>query len=60
MINRLQSFSNPLTVNNIENIIYRAFDDAYTILSVLGIDEVLAKAKKKYSKGIKYFCTCSN
>ena len=29
MIDRLQIFSNTITVNNIENIISRAFDNAY-------------------------------
>ena len=47
--------SNTLTVNSIENIIYRAFDDVYKILSVLSIDEVLAKAEKSTLKELSTF-----
>ncbi|CAF4729851.1 unnamed protein product [Rotaria sp. Silwood2] len=38
--------NNILTQNNIEKTIYRAYDDAYKLLSVLGIDKILKKAHK--------------
>ena len=47
------NFSNTLIVNNIENIISRAFDDAY--ISVLSIVEVLVKAKKSTLKELSSF-----
>lgn len=46
MIDRLQLFSNILTVNHIENIISHTFDNADKILSVLRIDRRLERARE--------------
>ncbi|CAF1047228.1 unnamed protein product [Rotaria sp. Silwood1] len=41
--NRLDVSNNILTQNTIEKTIHRAFDDAYKMLSVLGIDVILVR-----------------
>jgi len=47
LTDRLQVSTNILTENTIEKTISRAFDDAYEMLSILGIDETLKRGTQK-------------
>lgn len=55
LTDRLQVSTNIITHNTIEQTIFRAFDDAFDMLSVLGIDGTLKKAHKSTLNDVSKF-----
>jgi hypothetical protein len=55
LTDRLQVSTNIITQNTIEQTICRAFDDAFDMLSVLGIDETLKEAHRSTLNDVSTF-----